>query len=75
MTIDLFMHMIVDNALELVILDDEKFNKYEYFVVDDNSHEKPLVNEHETRVRKGKNKQAPKYWFLFHGLLLLFHEH
>lgn len=59
MTIDPPKTMIVDDAIEPVIVDDEKVANSKEIVANEPRSNKPQVDDHEAKVRKGNDNKVP----------------
>lgn len=60
MTIDPSIPVVINDKVELVVINYEKVSQSKVLVMDEKSSEKPLINKHEAKLRKGIEKKAPK---------------
>lgn len=54
------MIMIIDDKVEVMVREDDKVIESKNLVVDEKTFEKPLVDEHDTKARKGEDKEVSK---------------
>lgn len=54
------MPVIIENKVEPIIINDKEVTKYEVLIVYENAHEKPVVDNHEVKVRKVNDKDVQK---------------